>query len=121
MTSGIRVIARNEKGEVIGALQTFVQGIVDPYAIKAHAIYRALQFAHHMGFTPIILEEDALNVINKIKTPCPYLLDIGNLIEDVKEMMKLFKGCKVQYVKREANEAAHLLANSAYLIEEEIY
>ena len=121
MTSGIRVIARNEKGEVMGALQTFVHGTVDPYAIKAHAIYRALQFAHHIGFTSIILERDMLSVINKIKSPYPSLSDIGNLIEDVKDMMKLFRKCKIQYVRREANEASHLLAKGACLIEEEMY
>ena len=68
----------------MGALQTFVKGIIDPCAIKTHATYKALQFAHHMGFTYIILEEDALNAINKIKTPCPSLSNIDNLIKDVK-------------------------------------
>ena len=105
----------------MGALQTFVQGTVDPYAIKAHAIYRVLQFVHHMGFTSIILKGNALSVINKIKSLCPSFLDIGNLIEDVKDMMKLLRECKVQYVKRKTNEATHLLAKSACLIEKEMY
>ena len=74
-----------------------------------------------MGFTAIILEGNALSVINKINQPSPTLSGIGNLIEDVKNMMKLLKGCKVQHVKREANEATHLLAKSACLVEEEVY
>ena len=62
------------------ALQTFVEGTIDPSSIETHAAFKALQFTHHMGFTTIILEGDALTVINKIKQPSPSLLSIGILI-----------------------------------------
>ena len=74
-----------------------------------------------MGFTSIILEGDALSVINKIKSPFPSLSDIGNLIQDVKDLMKFFSECRIQHVRREANEAAHLLGKSACFVEEELY
>ena len=38
---GIGVIARNDKGEVLGSVQTFVRGTTDPSAIEAHAAYEA--------------------------------------------------------------------------------
>ena len=93
---GIEVIARNDKGEVLGALQASIVGITDPRIIEAQASNRALMFAHHMGFSRIILEGNALTVINKILHPFPSLSRIGNLFEDAKNMIRNFRQCKVQ-------------------------
>ena len=56
-------------------------GATDPSAIEAHAAIRALLFAQQMGFTKIILEGDALTVINKIIQPYPSLSEnVKNLV-----------------------------------------
>ena len=88
---GIGVIARDENGEVMGALQTSVEGITDPSSIEAHAACQAIQFAYNMGFMNIILEGDALEIINQINHPASSLSSIGNILEDVKKLMKYFR------------------------------
>ena len=118
---GIRVIVRNDKREVLEALQASIEGITDPNTIKAHAANKASMFAQFMGFTRIILDGDAFMFINKILHPYPSLSRIGNLVEDAKNLMKNCRKCKVQHVKKEANEAAHLLAKCALTVDEDLY
>ena len=63
-------------------------------------------FGKDMGFTRIMLEGDALSVITKILQSEPSLSEVGNLVDAIKGLMKSFDSCKVQYVRRDANEAA---------------
>ena len=78
-------------------------------------------FGQQMGFTNVMLEGDALVVINKILQPSSSLSNIGNLIDEVKGLMRNYICCRVQHIRREANEAAHLLVKSALSLEEDLY
>ena len=60
-------------------------------------------------------------VINKVLQPCSNLSNIGNLVDEVKGLMKNFRWFRVQHTKRETNAAAHLLAKSALTLEEDLY
>ena len=73
-----------------------------------------------MRFTKIILEGDAFSVITKIMHPKSSLSCVGNLVEDDKSLIKCFSWCKIQHVKREANEAAHVLAKIAFTIKDDL-
>ena len=84
---GIGVIARDNNGEVVGVLQASIRGITDPNVIEAYAAAKAILFGQQMGFTRIILEGDALMVINKILQTSPSLSNNGNLVDDVKGLM----------------------------------
>ena len=53
-----------------------------------------------------MLEGDALSVTTKILQSEPSLSEVGNLVDATKGLMKSFDSCKVQYVRRDANEAA---------------
>ena len=52
---GIGVVARNDKGEVLGALHAFIEEITDACVIEAYAAIRALTFGQEMGFRDILL------------------------------------------------------------------
>ena len=118
---GIGIIARNEKGEVMGVVQATIDGVTEPKVIKAYAACRGMKFAQQTGFTNIILEGDALLIILKILQPDPSLSSIGNLTEDAKTMKKNFRSYKIQHVKKEANGAAHALAKSSFNLDEDVY
>ena len=65
-TSGMEVVARDSDGMVVGAFESCVKDMIDPTTVEALAAVKALTFAKDMGFQKIILEGDALAVINKI-------------------------------------------------------
>ena len=63
---GLGVIARDSGGNVLGALQTVVKEVMEPVVVEAYAAAKALEFGKDMGFQKIILEGDALKVIQQL-------------------------------------------------------
>ena len=64
---GIGVLLQRPMKEVItGAHQAFLEGVMEPAMIEIYAGIRALSFGQQMDFSKIILECDALTVINQI-------------------------------------------------------
>ena len=118
---GIRIIVKNNKGEIVGAVHAFIEGTTNPMAIEANVAFRALLFGKDMRFTRIILEGDALSVITKMMQTEPSLSDVGNLGKVVKDLMKSFSWSKIQYVRRETNEVAHCLAKNALSLKNDVY
>ena len=64
---------------VIGALQSCVKDIIEHASVEVLAAVKALVFTRDMGFLHIILEGDALGVINQINLDVPNLSVIGNI------------------------------------------
>ena len=91
---------------------------MEPIASEPVAATRALSFALHMGFSKIILDGDALGVINQIRPYTHSLSNIENITEEAKLILKSFTTpWLVQFVRREANAAAHTLAKEALSLE----
>ena len=67
MRGSIGIIARDAEGCAIGAIQTVLKGVMDPLVIEGTAAIKAIKFAQHIRFTNVILEEDALNIVNQTK------------------------------------------------------
>ena len=80
------------------------------------AALKALSFAHELGFQNIVLEGDALNLIQALKAQEQTLLPWGLLVEDVKEYGKNFRRVLYSHVKRNDNSVAHNLAKYALRI-----
>ena len=80
------------------------------------AALKALSFAHDLGFQNIVLEGDALNLIQALKAQEQNLLPWGLLVEDVKEYGKKFRRVSYSHVKRNGNSVAHNLAKYALCI-----
>ncbi|MBA0700459.1 hypothetical protein Goari_022320, partial [Gossypium aridum] len=59
------VLARNYKGDVVGAKTYLFKDVADSFVAEARACERALVFAHKMGFQRLAVEGDALSVIKK--------------------------------------------------------
>jgi hypothetical protein len=66
-----------------------------------------------MGFTHVVSEGDALLIVEAMgsKSPCPRYF--GQLIENTRIVLQDFQAYKVIHVKRQANQAAHVLATLA--------
>ena len=110
---GIGMVARNIDGMVVGAVQSNVNGIKDPTLIETLVAVRALYFAKDRGFTKLVLEGDALGVINKVNDNTFDLSMIGNFVSEVKLIRRHFLVCSVNHVFRKANKVAHILARDA--------
>ena len=83
---------------------------------EALAAMKAMSFAHELGFQNIILEGDALNLIQALKAQEQNLLLWGLLVEDVKEYGTKFRRVLYSHVKRNGNSVAYNLAKRVLCI-----
>ncbi|MBA0669753.1 hypothetical protein Goklo_029786 [Gossypium klotzschianum] len=63
----IAVLARDYRGEVVGADTCLFEEVGDAFVAEARACERALLFATMIGFRWLIVEGDSLSIIKKIK------------------------------------------------------
>ncbi|KAL0001636.1 hypothetical protein SO802_015417 [Lithocarpus litseifolius] len=84
--------------------------------IEALATLKALTFAHKLGFQNVILEGDALGLIQALKSQEQNLYPLGLLVEDVKVYLNHFSRVLYSHVKRNGNSVAHNLAKHAISI-----
>ena len=81
--SGMVVIIRNEKGEVMGAMSTRRLWVNDSLEVEALACRRALQFAVGIGLSYLIIEGDSVQVMNAIRSRKANLSWLGHIFKDI--------------------------------------
>jgi len=85
----------------------------DPLVAKAWAASHAALFSKEVGIMDLVMEGDALQVVNEINEESPSLSRIGHFTEGIKSEFKSLRSCSVIHVKMEANCTAHILAKVA--------
>jgi ribonuclease HI len=107
------VIIRDEKGAVAGALSRTVSTSHNPAVGEAMGALVAAKFGRDIGLFDIILEGDSKQIVDAITGKGSHWCKYGHIIGDIYEVMKGFRKWEVRHVKRDANEAAHVLAKTA--------
>lgn len=64
--SGVGVIIRNDKGEVMGAMIAKGPAVADSLEAKAFACRRALEFTVDIGINELVIEGDCAQVISAL-------------------------------------------------------
>lgn len=94
-------------------MATVVPFIIDPTTAEAVAAWKAVAFCSDLGFQLVIFEGDALEIVNALRQDSPCWSRYGQMIEDTKVHLHSFPSRSVKHTKREANEAAHLMAKTS--------
>ena len=81
--SGIGVIIRNNRGQVMAALSSKSHAVVDSEEAEVLACRKALELAMDAGFLELIVEGDNINVMKSIKSDQVDLYHLGNLYDDI--------------------------------------
>ena len=89
--------------------------------IETLADIKAMDFGMHMGFMRVMMEGDALNIVNRIIRTTPNLSNIGLLVEEARTLMRRFQLCSTQCDRREANIVPHTLAQIALSLDNDLY
>merc|ERR1712100_259600 len=72
-------------------------------------------FARDLRFSKIILEGDALQVVQALKKPGRNWCRYGHIIEETREILQSLQTWRTTHVRREFNGAAHQFAKEALL------
>ncbi|KAA3483859.1 reverse transcriptase [Gossypium australe] len=108
------VVARNDKGLVMGACVYQYTEVADAFVAEARACERAVLFAIDMGFRKIILEGDSLTVIKKLRSAKNDRSVIHSIIQNICTMATFIEEVSYSFSLRSGNQAAHTLAVEGY-------
>jgi ribonuclease HI len=107
------VVVHDEKGVVVAASMSIVPFIRDPILVEAIGAWHALSLCRLQGFSQVIFEGDSQVLVLALHKGNQCCSSIGQIIEDTRHYFSAVHPYGVNFVKREANTAAHKLAKSA--------
>ncbi|XP_065634433.1 uncharacterized protein LOC136069632 [Quercus suber] len=111
--AGLGVIARDSRGDPIGALTMLVPFRQSVAELEALACLRAVQFALEIGLTQVVVEGDSVIVIEALQNGSGQFASYGNILEDVRSLLSHFQYVVFSYSSRVCNSVADALAKKA--------
>ncbi|KAM5559577.1 hypothetical protein ABKV19_020977 [Rosa sericea] len=114
---GLGAVLHNENGDLMIAVSKGMRGGFFVKATELYAAVLGIQTIIQAGFqsTQIILEMDALGVVNDLNTTVSDWSVEGALVEEVRNLFHFFSSVICTYSPRRCNQAAHTLAKNALL------
>ncbi|XP_075645695.1 uncharacterized protein LOC142616802 [Castanea sativa] len=85
------------------------------------ACRKAVEFAIDAGFSRLVIEGDNANVIKAISSQEANISLLGNVVEDIKYLMRGLQWASISHIRRSSNKVAHVLAQHARTIIEGLY
>ena len=110
---GFGAIIRDSLGNFCAAKSLSRYGFLSPVAAEAMGALMAIQLCKDMGFQQIHLEGDARVVVDDVHTMEQNEGGRGLLAEDIRSSLETFSSWKLEFVRRELNQVAHVLARLA--------
>jgi ribonuclease HI len=107
---GVGIIARDWRGSVIATKSKHLLLRSEPVVVETLVALQALIFCTKQGYQNVLLEGNAMQVVNMINSDKPCNSRYGHLVEDIREVSRSLGETRVQHVRRTANKAAHELA-----------
>ncbi|KAA3458346.1 reverse transcriptase [Gossypium australe] len=104
------IIARDERGAVLGAETYLFENIADPFVAEARACERAVLFAQARRYRRVIVEGDALSVFRCIKRRQSDKSMLRPITQNINHLGLNFQEISYRYVSRSTNGVAHALA-----------
>jgi hypothetical protein len=81
--------------------------------MKSEAIRDGVKLAADMGLQDVIVQSDALEVVNLLKDPGASRSLITSICQEIKERNRVFSSFEINHAKSLANIAAHSCAHRA--------
>ena len=92
-----------------------MQALHELVIAEAMAALRAMELCKEVGINDILLKGDSLLVVRAVSDSGQSWLRYGQIIEDIKWVMRSLHRWSIRHVKREANLAADGLAKHAIM------
>ncbi|KAK2649537.1 hypothetical protein Ddye_017026 [Dipteronia dyeriana] len=92
-----------------------------PHVRKSLLFFRGICFAMEDGLNPLLVESDAAMVVKWINDVCHKSSDVGIILTDILDFLKAQWCVSIQYVLRDGNRVAHLLAKNVFRCVKDMY
>jgi ribonuclease HI len=110
---GLGAIIRDHQGRMWAAKSMTQKGSLDPIAAETIAATMAAKLCKEMGIRQVLLEGDAKEVVEAVKSHLPDESATGHLTADLRVALSLIPVWEVGHVRRVSNNVAHVLASLA--------
>jgi ribonuclease HI len=108
--TGLGVVIRDSHGAFLLARCGIKRGCLEPCLAEAEAVLMAIHLCRDLGLLRVVFEGDAKGVVDRINSAEVDRGWMGQVISDIKLEISALEGWRVQFVRREDNKAAHILA-----------
>ncbi|KAM6584005.1 hypothetical protein CsatB_011007 [Cannabis sativa] len=112
---GFGCVARNSSGILLEAFFASRWGCVSAEIAEVIGIKEALSWIKRKGWEKVVVESDALVVVQAINSSIQMPSQFGLLAEDCRVILSSLNNVLVSFVNRSANRAAHCVARESYL------
>ncbi|XP_042939571.1 uncharacterized protein LOC122274613 [Carya illinoinensis] len=116
---GIGVIIRDWNGVVVATLRHQRESFPDPVVAEALGALKAVSLCQQFLLDRVILEGDAKVVVDDINCDTVKWNSGGMIIQDIKHKLSSMGEWSVQFIPRNINTIAHILAKDALKLSEE--
>ena len=107
------LVIRDSFGNLLRAQALWYEFAASSMAMEAEAIRDGVQVALERGFRRVVVESDAQAIIKLWETEDFDRAEIVGVLHEIKELSAQFESFRLIFVRRDANEAAHLCAEQA--------
>ncbi|KAL0000430.1 hypothetical protein SO802_014211 [Lithocarpus litseifolius] len=113
--SSIRVVIRDCRGFLIAASNKILPAPFSAKITKALALQEGVLLASEMGIFHVIVESDALSIIQAI-IEIDLGGELGHIVQNIKDISSSLSWCSFQHLKRSGNRASHEFARAARIL-----
>ncbi|XP_021758506.1 uncharacterized protein LOC110723456 [Chenopodium quinoa] len=106
--AGLGVVCRDAEGKIMAAAKR--KAIAAPEVVEVMVVRYALMLAHRLGYSRIMVESDAINVIKAVNLKEYGRSPIFSVYDDICIDRAKFEFCTFSHIKRSCNTVAHLIA-----------
>ncbi|XP_038715125.1 uncharacterized protein LOC120008837 [Tripterygium wilfordii] len=110
---GFGWVLRDGLGQMQAAGSGALRGFLDAGLAEALSFREALRWLKDNVISNVIIESDALIIVQAMKSSCLDSSYIDVIIDECKSLLKEINNYRICFVRRSANSVAHLLARAA--------
>ena len=112
---------RNDKGEVMAAMSAKGPSIFCSAEAEFLACGKLIEFATDVGFSEFIVEGDNSTIMQAISSPNEDESLMGNAVGGIRQMLRGLHWVNVEFTRRGGNKVAHVLAQYAKDLIDDMY
>ncbi|XP_060966242.1 uncharacterized protein LOC133034831 [Cannabis sativa] len=110
---GFGCVARDTNGMLLEAISASRFGVVKPEIAETIGIKETLSWIERKQWSNVVIETDALVVVQAINSSILMPSQFGLLVGDCRALISSLNNVSLKFVKRSANRAAHCLARES--------
>jgi ribonuclease HI len=94
---------RDHRGQFVLGGSSWINGRCSSHEGEALALLEAMTKLHQRGFTNVIFETDAQNIVGAIHRRVNGVFEFSSIINKIKHLLSLYSGFEVKPIRRQAN------------------